>query len=169
MAELLLNVCDVLQLLVIKEEVLTEQQESSSSLDQQGQEPHLMKEVKEEEEEHEVCQLSFTSVDLKTEDDEKPPTSSLTQHMKTEAGGDNCEGSEPASCLDTFLLPDQQRSLSSDSDTDHSEDWRDPNNSQCVKMPSDTEKKGDADDISLICSCCGKKYASKSGLTQHEK
>ncbi|KAM9810505.1 uncharacterized protein ACB057_004446 [Neosynchiropus ocellatus] len=159
----------VLQLLVIKEEVSPEQQESSSSLDQQGREPGLLKEVKEEEEEHDVSQLSLTAVDVKTEDDEKPPTSSLTPHLKTEADGDNCGGSEPASRLDTPLHPDQQRSLSSESDTDDSEDWRDASDSQSRSKGHDSEKKDGADDRSLICSCCGKKCSSKSGLTQHIK
>ncbi|KAM9810503.1 uncharacterized protein ACB057_004444 [Neosynchiropus ocellatus] len=156
----------VLQLLVIKEEVSPEQQESSSSLDQQGREPGLLKEVKEEEEEHDVSQLSLTAVDVKTEDDERPPTSSLTPHLKTEADGDNCGGSEPASCLDTPLHPDQQRSLSCESDTDNSEDWRDASDSPKVH---DSEKKGGADDRSLGCYGCGRKCSSKGGLTRHMK
>ncbi|KAM9810502.1 uncharacterized protein ACB057_004443 [Neosynchiropus ocellatus] len=159
----------VLQLLVIKEEVSPEQQESSSSLDQQGREPGLLKEVKEEEEEHDVSQLLLTAVDVKTEDDEKPPTSSLTPHLKTEADGDNCGGSEPASCLDTPLHPDQQRSLSCESDTDDSEDWRGASNSQSDSKPQDSECKDDGDDKSLMCSECGRKCSSTSGLTLHVK
>ncbi|KAM9810501.1 uncharacterized protein ACB057_004442 [Neosynchiropus ocellatus] len=157
----------VLQLLVIKEEVSPEQQESSSSLDQQGREPGLLKEVKEEEEEHDVSQLSLTAVDVKTEDDEKPPTSSLTLHLKTEADGDNCGGSEPASCLDTPLHPDQQRSLSSESDTDDSEDWRGASDSQSGSRAHDSEMKDVADERSHICSECGRKCSSKGGLTRH--
>ncbi|XP_053709852.1 uncharacterized protein LOC128752551 isoform X2 [Synchiropus splendidus] len=108
----------VQQLLVMKEEEdATEQQECSSSLDQEGQEPPLIKEEPEEEDldqiKEEATQFSLTPVQVKSEVD--GATSSWTQHMKTEADGDTCGGAEAASDLDTPLLPDHQRSPCSDS------------------------------------------------------
>ncbi|XP_053707046.1 zinc finger and SCAN domain-containing protein 23-like [Synchiropus splendidus] len=147
----------VQHLLVMKEEEdATEQQECSSSLDQEGQEPPLIKEEPEEEDldqiKEEATQFSLTPVQVKSEDD--GATSSWTQHMKTEADGDTCGGAEAASDLDTPLLPDHQRSPCSD--TVDSEDWRET---------IDPESASN----SLICSGCGRKCSSKSELIGHMK
>ncbi|XP_053710412.1 zinc finger protein 577-like isoform X2 [Synchiropus splendidus] len=164
----------VQQLLVVmkEEEDATEQQECSSSLDQEGQEPPLIKEEPEEEDldqiKEEATQFSLTPVQVKSEDD--GATSSWTQHMKTEADGDTCGGAEAASDLDTPLLPDHQRSPCSDSDTEDSEDWRDTTQSGTVGTPDvHVSEKEDEADESLICSGCGKKCASKTGLNRHMK
>ncbi|XP_053709727.1 uncharacterized protein LOC128752485 isoform X2 [Synchiropus splendidus] len=134
----------VQQLLVMKEEEdATEQQECSSSLDQEGQEPPLIKEEPEEEDldqiKEEATQFSLTPVQVKSEDD--GATSSWTQHMKTEADGDTCGGAEAASDLDTPLLPDHQRSPCSDSDTDDSEDWRDTSDTQSGSKSAQNPKE----------------------------
>ncbi|XP_034747479.1 chromo domain-containing protein cec-1-like, partial [Etheostoma cragini] len=105
---------DVQQLLVVKEEVLPEQQECSSSVDQQEPEspPHIKEEQEElwrsqegEQlqglEEADITKFPFTPVSVRSEGDEEEAQSSQlhqrqTQHMQTEADGEDCGGPEPA-------------------------------------------------------------------------
>ncbi|XP_053727031.1 oocyte zinc finger protein XlCOF22-like isoform X2 [Synchiropus splendidus] len=175
---------DVQQLLASKEKVSTEQQAYSSNLDLKGQEHHHIKveengedRIKEEAVEQDVCNLSFIRVEVKREyvgEEEKPSPSSLTQHIKTENDGENC-ASYPANYLNELSHSNHQRSLTSDSDTDDSEDWTETRNSlpgsNSVENPKDCvdEKKDDADHKSLICSGCGKNCSSKAGLMRHVK
>ncbi|XP_034054378.1 zinc finger protein 32-like isoform X2 [Gymnodraco acuticeps] len=112
-------------LVVVKEEVLPDQQEWSTSLDQEDPEPppHIKQEQEElrisqegeqlqELEEADITKPTFTPDPVKSEDDEEKPQSSQphqrqTEHMKTEADGDDCQGPEPTrnSDLESSLQP----------------------------------------------------------------
>ncbi|XP_032363702.1 golgin subfamily A member 6-like protein 22 [Etheostoma spectabile] len=115
---------DVQQLLVVKEEVPPEQQECSSSVDQQ--EPEAPPHIKEEQEElwssqegeqlqgleeADITKFPFTPVPVKSEDDEEEAQSSQlhqrqTQHMETEADGEDCGGPEPARNSHPLVQPE---------------------------------------------------------------
>ncbi|XP_078020010.1 uncharacterized protein LOC117245913 [Epinephelus lanceolatus] len=130
--QLRLHRADVQQLLVVKEEVPSEQQEWSSSVDQEDPEPPHIKEEQEELwisqegeqlqglEEDDVTKFTSIPVPVKSEDDEEKPQSSQlhqrhTEQMETEAEGEDCGGAEPARNSDpeTHLQPE----------TDDSDDW----------------------------------------------
>ncbi|XP_037651617.1 zinc finger protein 260-like isoform X7 [Sebastes umbrosus] len=136
---------DVLQLLVVKEEVPSEQREWSSSLDQEDPEPPHIKEEQEDHwtsqegeqlqglEEADIIKFTFTPVPVKSEDDEEKPQSSqlhqrLTEQMETEADGEDCGGTEPArnSDPDRHSDPDTEDETeeSSEPETDNSDDWK---------------------------------------------
>ncbi|XP_053710354.1 gastrula zinc finger protein XlCGF17.1-like [Synchiropus splendidus] len=123
--------------------VIKKEEEWSFSLNQEQQEPHLIKEDDRVKVEEEATQFSVTSVAVKSEDD--GAASSWTQH------------------------PDPQRSLSSESDTDDSEDWRESIDAESGSKGHVSEKKDDADGMWLVCSRCGKKCSSRGGLTKHIK
>ncbi|XP_053726777.1 gastrula zinc finger protein XlCGF8.2DB-like [Synchiropus splendidus] len=136
--------------LLVKEEL----QEWYCSLDQEEPEPgHL----KEEQEEDAVTKIPFNIVVVKTEDDENEAESSIgsIHHMKTTA--DCCGVPDPE------LQSDQQRSLSSGSDTDDSDQWKQPSNTHS----GSNSRRGD--EKRLSCSGCGRSFTCKSGLTQHIK
>ncbi|XP_053727147.1 gastrula zinc finger protein XlCGF42.1-like [Synchiropus splendidus] len=143
--------------LPVSQQLSTEQQECCSSMDQEGPELCL---IKEEEEDSSY----ITLVDVKNEDEAEPPTSNLAHSVKTEPDG-NCEESVSYNYLDT---PHHQCSLSPESDTDDSEDWRETSNVQNPEVHVG-EKKADTDRKSFMCSGCGKKCSSTSGLTKHRK
>ncbi|XP_071060558.1 uncharacterized protein [Pseudochaenichthys georgianus] len=105
---------DVQELVVVIQEVLPDQQEWSTSLDQEDPEPPSH--IKQEQEEHRISQegdqlqeleeaditkSTFTPDPVKSEDDKEKPQSSQphqrqTEHLETEADGDDCRGPEPA-------------------------------------------------------------------------
>ncbi|KAL3065033.1 hypothetical protein OYC64_015254 [Pagothenia borchgrevinki] len=136
---------DVQQLVVVKEEVPPEQQEWSSSLDQEDPEtpPHIKEEQEElwssqegEQlqglEEADITKSTFTPVPVKSEDDEEKPQSSQlhqrqTEHLETEADGEDCGGPEPARNSDPerHLQPETEDNPgdSSEPDTEDSADW----------------------------------------------
>ncbi|XP_053726725.1 gastrula zinc finger protein XlCGF28.1-like isoform X5 [Synchiropus splendidus] len=153
----------------VSEEALTEPQEYSTSLNEEEDEPRRLKE---EAEEVEVSSLSITPVAMKIEEDEvkeESPTSSWAQHVKSEADEDSCGGPEPPS---DWAPLGHQRTQSSESDTDDSEDWSETTDiqltSKSVENPNiNFSEKNNADDKSLTCSKCGRKCASKSGLALH--
>uniref|UniRef100_A0A8D0DB40 C2H2-type domain-containing protein n=1 Tax=Sander lucioperca TaxID=283035 RepID=A0A8D0DB40_SANLU len=117
---------DVQHLLVVKEEVPPEQQKCSSSVDQQEPEPppHIKEEQEElwssqegEQpqglEEADITKFPFTPVPVKSEDDEEEAQSSQlhqrqTQHMETEADGEDCGGPEPARNSHPLLQPETE-------------------------------------------------------------
>ncbi|XP_039675624.1 oocyte zinc finger protein XlCOF8.4-like, partial [Perca fluviatilis] len=135
---------DVEQLSVVKEEVPPEQQECSSSVDQQEPEPppHIKEEQEElwssqegEQlqglEEADITKFPFTPVPVKSEDDEEEAQSSQlhqrqTQHMETEADGEDCGGPEPARNSHPLLQPEteDQTGDSSEPEADDSADWK---------------------------------------------
>ncbi|KAM8865086.1 uncharacterized protein ACB058_006451 isoform 2-T2 [Synchiropus picturatus] len=154
--------------------VKEEAQDWSSSLDQEEPVPPH---IKQEEEEEDVSGVSFNNVVKSEKTDEKsslsqlhqgeeePPTKSFTQHLKL---GD--DGAEPDSYVTPPLLSVQQRSRTSGSDTDDSENWRDSNTVLCSKPvgnPEVSQKREDAENVSLSCSRCGKCCSSKSDLHLH--
>ncbi|XP_033973088.1 gastrula zinc finger protein XlCGF26.1-like [Trematomus bernacchii] len=132
--QLQIHRADVQQLVVVKEEVPPEQQEWSSSLDQEDPEPppHIKEEQEElwssqegEQlqglEEADITKSTFTPVPVKSEDDEEKPQSSQlhqrqTEHLETEADGEDCGGPEPARNSDPerHLQPETDDSVDSD-------------------------------------------------------
>ncbi|KAM9854857.1 uncharacterized protein ACBR49_003400 [Aulostomus maculatus] len=178
---------DVQQLLGIKEEVPPEQQAWSSRQDQEDPDPPHIKEEPEElwtGQEADISKLLFTPVPVKSEDDEEkpqssqlhqspaeesrevePPTSSSTQHLKTEADGDHCGGPEPASNLDLDLLlrPDADNKMldSSEVETDDGEGGVTPFSS----AESETDVCDDQHPFS--CLTCGKSFHLKASLKRH--
>ncbi|XP_075931671.1 uncharacterized protein LOC142931579 isoform X3 [Anarhichas minor] len=126
---------NVQKLLVVKEEVPSEQQEWSSSLDQEDPEPPHIKEdqedpepphIKEEQEElwtsqegeqlqglEEADITKFTFTHVKNEDDEEEAQSSQlhqrrTEQMETEADGEDCEEPEPDRDSDPDRHPESE-------------------------------------------------------------
>ncbi|KAF1382161.1 hypothetical protein PFLUV_G00161580 [Perca fluviatilis] len=140
--------CNVQQLSVVKEEVPPEQQECSSSVDQQEQEPptHINEEQEEvwssqegEQlqglEEADITKFPFTPVPVKSEDDEEEAQSSQlhqrqTQHMETEADGEDCGGPEPARNSHPLLQPETEDQTGDSSEPEA--DWKETREPQSV-------------------------------------
>ncbi|XP_053726757.1 oocyte zinc finger protein XlCOF20-like isoform X1 [Synchiropus splendidus] len=131
--------------------------------------------IKEEEEEIDVTKLPYNIVVVKSEEDDAQRgvelLASSSIHIKTEAGGDDSGGPESADSQGQILFPNHRRSLSSDSDTDDSEDWGETSNTlpaldSVEKLVPVSEKN---DDKSLTCSNCGRECSSKVALNQHKK
>ncbi|XP_071058341.1 zinc finger protein Xfin-like [Pseudochaenichthys georgianus] len=184
---------DVKQLVVVKEEVPPEQQEWSSSLDQEDPEPPPH--IKEEQEEHWSSQLqgleeaditksTFTPVPVKTEDDEeKPQCSQLhqrqTEHLETEADGEDCRRPEPARNSDPerHLQPETEDNPgdSSESDTEYSADWKETrelgSNSQRNKQDSVSDSRRNSrrnsGEKQFSCSVCKKSFKQGGHLNDH--
>ncbi|XP_032363831.1 zinc finger and SCAN domain-containing protein 5B-like [Etheostoma spectabile] len=174
----------VKQLLVVKEQVPPEQQECSSSVDQQ--EPEAPPHIKEEQEdlwssqegdqlpglkETDITKFPFTPVPVKSEDDEEEAQSSQlhqrhTQHMETEADGEDCRGPEPARNSHPLLQPEteDQTGDSTDPETDDSADWKETREPQSAlnSLKHDSRCKKP-----FRCSECGKRYSFKSQLKIH--
>uniref|UniRef100_A0A8C9XYE6 C2H2-type domain-containing protein n=1 Tax=Sander lucioperca TaxID=283035 RepID=A0A8C9XYE6_SANLU len=182
--QLRLHRADVEQLLVVKEEVPPEQQECSSIVDQQ--EPEPPPHIKEEQEElwssqegeqlqglqeADITKFPFTPVPVKSEDDEEEAQSSQlhqrqTQHMETEADGEDCGGPEPARNSHTLLQPEteDQTGDSSDPETGDSADWKETREPQSAlnSLKHDSRRKKP-----FSCSECGKSFGFKSHLEDH--
>ncbi|XP_032363838.1 zinc finger protein 771 [Etheostoma spectabile] len=161
-----------------------EQQECSSSVDQE--EPESPPHIKEEQEElwssQEVEQLQgleeaditkfpFTPVPVKSEDDEKEAQSSQlhqrpTQHMETEADGEDCGGPEPARNSHPLLQPEtkDQTEDSSEPETDDSADWKETREPQSalnsLKHNSRCKK-------TFSCLECGRRFGQTGHLNRH--
>ncbi|XP_033989750.1 oocyte zinc finger protein XlCOF7.1-like [Trematomus bernacchii] len=186
---------DVQQLVVVKEEVPPEQQEWSSSLDQEDPEPppHIKEEQEElwssqegEQlqglEEADITKSTFTPVPVKSEDDEEKPQSSQlhqrqTEHLETEADGEDCGGPEPARNSDPerHLQPETEDNPgdSSEPDTEGRADWmetREPgSNSQRNKQNSVSDSRRSAGEKPFICSVCKKAFTQRAHLKEHMK
>ncbi|XP_071058511.1 zinc finger protein 583-like [Pseudochaenichthys georgianus] len=128
--QLRIHRAEVQQLVVVKEELLPDQQEWSTSLDQEDPEPppHIKLEQEGEQlqelEEADITKSTFTPDPVKSEGDEEKPQSSephqrQTEHMETEADGDECRGPEPA------RNSDPESSLQPKTE-DHTEDSSEP-------------------------------------------
>ncbi|XP_034748711.1 involucrin-like [Etheostoma cragini] len=136
---------DVQQLSVVKEKVPPEQPKCYSSVEQQQQleaPPHIKEEHEElgrcqegeqlqELEEADITEFPFTPVSVKSEDDEEEAQSSQlhqrqTQHVETEADGEDCGGPEPARNSHPLLQPETEDQTldSSEPETDDSADWK---------------------------------------------
>ncbi|XP_070707315.1 gastrula zinc finger protein XlCGF57.1-like [Pempheris klunzingeri] len=180
---------NVQQLLVIKEE---DPPQWSPNLEQKHPEPLHIKEEQDEVwtsqegeqlnslEEPDITRFPSTAVPVKSEDEEKPqssqlhqsqtednreaepPVSSSATQIKTESGGEDCGGSEPARNQD----PDGHSQLSTDEKTSEIEadsgpesdvnTWEGP---QTVHI----EKKKSG------CDVCGKRFTKQANLRRHLK
>ncbi|XP_034052700.1 zinc finger protein 2 homolog [Gymnodraco acuticeps] len=184
---------DVQQLVVVKEEVPPEQQEWSSSLDQEDPEPppYIKEEPEElwssqegeqlqELEEADIIKSTFTPVPVKSEDDEEKPQSSQlhqrqTEHLETEANGEDCGGPEPARNSDPerHLQPETEDNTgdSSEPDTEDSADWketREPgSNSQRNKQDPVSDSGRSAGEKIFGCSVCKKYFNRRGHLKAH--
>ncbi|XP_078112071.1 uncharacterized protein LOC144521385 [Sander vitreus] len=177
---------DVQQLPVVKEEVPPEQQECSSSVYQQEPEapPHIKEEQKElwssqegEQlqglEEADITKFPFTPVSVRSQDDEEEAQSSQlhqrqTQHMETEADGEDCGRPEPArnSHPHPLLQPEteDQNGDSSDPETDDSADWKETREPQSAlnSLKHDLRHKK-----IFSCSECGRRFGTRGHLYDH--
>ncbi|XP_033933542.1 zinc finger protein 271-like [Pseudochaenichthys georgianus] len=199
--QLQIHRADVQQLVVVKEEVPPEQQEWSSSLDREDPEP--LPHIKEEQEElwssqegeqlqgleeADITKSTFTPVPVKSEDDEeKPQFSQLhqrqTEHLETEADGEDCGGPEPARNSDPekHLQPETEDNPgdssepdtenSSEPDTEDSADWketREPgSNSQRNKQDPVSDSGRSAGENTFGCSLCEKTFTHRGNLNRH--
>nr|XP_033933556.1 oocyte zinc finger protein XlCOF22-like [Pseudochaenichthys georgianus] len=191
--QLQIHRADVQQLVVVKEEVHPEPQERSSSLDQED--PELPPHIKEEKEEHwssqegeqlqgleeaDITKSTFTPVSVKSEDDEEKPQSSQlhqrqTEHLETEADGEDCGGPEPARNSDPerHLQPETEANpgYSSEPDTEDSADWkktREPgSNSQENKQDPVSDSRRSAGEKLFSCSVCKKAFTQRGRLKDH--
>uniref|UniRef100_A0A8C9XPX0 C2H2-type domain-containing protein n=1 Tax=Sander lucioperca TaxID=283035 RepID=A0A8C9XPX0_SANLU len=157
---------------------------NSSSVDQQEPEspPHIKEEQEElcvsqegEQlqglEEADITKFPFTPVPVKSEDDEEEAQSSQlhqrqTQHMETEADGEDCGGPEPARNSHPLLEPEteDQTGDSSEPETDDSADWketREPQSALNSLKHDSTCKK------TFSCSECGNRFSTKPHLKRH--
>ncbi|XP_034088844.1 zinc finger protein 79-like isoform X1 [Gymnodraco acuticeps] len=191
--QLQIHRADVQQLVVVKEEVPPEQQEWSSSLDQEDPEPppHIKEEQEElwssqegEQlqglEEADITKSTFTPVPVKSEDDEEKPQSSQlhqrqTEHLETEADGEDCGGPEPARSSDPerHLQPETEDHPgdSSEPDTEDSADWkktREPaSNFQRNKQDTVSDSGRSAVEKPFSCSVCKKTFTYRRSLNRH--
>ncbi|XP_034088854.1 Krueppel homolog 1-like isoform X2 [Gymnodraco acuticeps] len=191
--QLQIHRADVQQQLVVKEEVPPEQQEWSSSLDQEDPEPppHIKEEqevlwISQEGEqlqgleEADITKFTFTPVPVKSEDDEDKPQSSQlhqrqTEHLETEADGEDCGGPEPARNSDPerHLQPETEDNPGDSSKpyTEDSADWketREPgSNSQRNKQDPVSDSRRSAGEKQFSCSVCEKTFAWKGYLNLH--
>ncbi|KAF1382150.1 hypothetical protein PFLUV_G00161470 [Perca fluviatilis] len=170
---------DVEQVLVVKEEFPPEQQECSASLDQQEPEPppHIKEEQEEpwssqegEQlqglEEADITKFPFTPVPVKSEDDEEEGLQQRqTEHMETEADGEDWGGPEPArnSNPHPLLQPETDDSVDSDVWKDDSESGSRLNSLEREESPVCDGKE------SFSCFECGKRFGTKQHLKRHMK
>ncbi|XP_078123337.1 uncharacterized protein LOC144528554 isoform X1 [Sander vitreus] len=165
-----------------------EQQECSSSVDQQEPEPppHIKEEQEElwssqegEQlqglEEADITKFPFTPVPVKSEDDEEKAQSSQlhqrqTQHMETEADGEDCGGPEPARNSHPLLQPEteDQTGDSSDPETDDSADWKETREPQSALM-SPKRNVGDINCISGAKPFCKKRFRYSGDDGRHTR
>ncbi|XP_078100782.1 uncharacterized protein LOC144513553 [Sander vitreus] len=161
-----------------------DQQECSSSVDQQEPEPppHIKEEQEElwssqegEQlqglEEADITKFPFIPVPVKSEDDDEEAQSSQlhqrqTQHMETEADGEDCGGTEPAGNSHPLLQPESedQTGDSSEPENDDIADWKETREPQSAlnSLKHDSRRK-----ITLSCSECGKRFGRKYCLNRH--
>ncbi|XP_068188630.1 zinc finger protein 501-like isoform X2 [Antennarius striatus] len=155
-----------------KETFTPKQQDWSHSLDQHDPLEH--QKIKEEEEELSVQQedqlqgleegsvtkFTFTTVIVKSEEDDKdtPQSSQLhhTNQIKTEA--EDCGGPEP-----------DRNSESSESESDDSSDWDDSRKPEPGSDPLESDGTPEPGGKPFSCSLCGKSYLRKGSLRDHMK
>ncbi|KAM6925924.1 uncharacterized protein PEZ65_009541 [Lycodopsis pacificus] len=179
----------VQQLLLVKEEVPSEQQEWSSSLDQEDPEPSHIKEEQEElctSQEGEQLQgleeadVKFSFTPVKSEDEEEEAQSSQlhqrqTEQMGTEADGEDCGGPEPDRNLapDRYPEPDTDEKTGDSYDTDEGGDWkkaREPQSGLNYVKPNEvrvSDSRCSAGEKRFRCSECEKTFGTSQNLKRH--
>ncbi|XP_071060561.1 endothelial zinc finger protein induced by tumor necrosis factor alpha-like isoform X2 [Pseudochaenichthys georgianus] len=201
--QLRIHRADVQQLVVVKEELLPDQQEWGTRLDQEDPEspPYIKQEQEElrisqegeqlqEGEKADITKSTFTPDPVKSEDDEEkrqssPPHQRQTEHMETEADGDDCRGPEPARNSDpeSSLQPKTEDDTgdssepdagdSSEPDTEHSADWKETREpaSGSNSLQNIHESVSDSRCIAVKkpfgCSVCTKYFVSSGKLELH--
>ncbi|XP_071060576.1 zinc finger and SCAN domain-containing protein 5B-like [Pseudochaenichthys georgianus] len=189
--QLRIHRADVQLLVVVKEQLLPDQQEWSTSLDQDDPEPpqHMKQEQEElgnsqegeqlqELEEADITKYTFTPDPVKNEDDKEKPQSSQphqrqTEHMETEADGDDCRGPEPARNSDPESSLQPKTGDSSEPDTEVSADWketREPasgSNSLKNRHESVSDSRRSAEDKPFSCSVCKKAFSLNGNVKAH--
>ncbi|XP_039677173.1 zinc finger protein 79-like [Perca fluviatilis] len=186
---------DVERVLVDKQEVPPEQQEWSSSVDQEDTKhpPHIKEEQEELWSSQEGEQLQglgeadikvlFTPVPVKSEEDdgEEAQSSQLhqrqTEHMETEADGEDCGGAEPDRNAhpDYILQPaaHDQALHSKHEAADKSGDWDETEERQPGLNPLQNgdvavrDSRCSAAKKKFSCSECGKRFSKKKHLEDH--
>ncbi|XP_071058880.1 zinc finger protein 572-like [Pseudochaenichthys georgianus] len=171
------------------------EQEWSTSLDQEDPESpqHIKQEQEElrisqegeqlqELEEADIIKSTFTPDPVKSEDDKEKPQSSQphqrqTEHMETEADGDDCRGPEPARNSDpeSSLQPKTEDNTgdSFEPDTEDSADWKETREpaSDSTSLKNRQESVSDsgrsADKKQFGCSVCSKSYTHRSNVQRH--
>ncbi|XP_033934535.2 zinc finger protein GLI4-like [Pseudochaenichthys georgianus] len=201
--QLRIHRADVKLLVVVKEELLPDQQEWSTSLDQEDPEspPYIKQEQEElgisqegeqlqELEEADIIKFTFTPDPVNSEDDEEKPQSSQphhrqTEHMETEADGDDCRGPEPARNSDpeSSLQPKTEDNTgdssephsgdSSEPDTEDSADWKETREpaSDSTSLKNRQESVSDSSRSAVKkqfgCSVCTKSFTYRSNIQRH--
>ncbi|XP_034054389.1 zinc finger protein 227-like isoform X2 [Gymnodraco acuticeps] len=185
--QLRMHRADVQLLVVVQEEVLPDQQEFSTSLDQEDPEPPTQQEELginqdgeqlHEGEEADITKSTFTPDPAKSEDDIEKPQSSqphqrLTEHMETEADGDDCRGPEPARNSDPESSLQPKTGDSSEPNTEHSADWketREPasgSNSMKNRQESVSDSSRSAANKPFSCSVCKKAFTYRRNIQRH--
>ncbi|XP_071060532.1 zinc finger protein OZF-like [Pseudochaenichthys georgianus] len=193
--QLRIHRADVQLLEVVKEELLPDHQEWSTSLDQEDPEPppHIKQEQEEvrisqegeqlqELEEADITKSTFTPDPVKSEDDKEKPQSSQrhqrqTEHMETEADGDDCRGPEPANNSDpeSSLQPktEDETGDSSEPDTEHSADWKETkepaSGSKSLKNRQESVSDSSCSAVKkqFGCSVCTKSFTYRSNIQRH--
>ncbi|KAM6925937.1 uncharacterized protein PEZ65_009555 [Lycodopsis pacificus] len=173
------------QLLLVKEDVPSEQQEWSSSLDQEDPEPSHIKEQEElctsQEGEQlqglEEADVKFSFTPVKSEDEEEEAQSSQlhqrqTKQMGTEADGEDCGGPEP----DWNLDPDRHPEPDTDEKTGDSDDGgdgkttREPQSGLNYVKPDEvrvSDSRCSAGEKHFRCSECEKTFGKSQNLKKH--
>ncbi|KAM6901495.1 uncharacterized protein PEZ65_019612 [Lycodopsis pacificus] len=179
----------VQQLLLVKEEVPSEQQEWSSSLDQGDPEtPHIKEEQEElctsQEGEQlqglEEADVKFSFTPVKSEDEEEEAQSSQlhqrqTKQMGTEADVEDCGGPEPDRNLDPdrHPEPDTDEKPGDSSDTDEGGDGkktREPQSGLNYVKPDEvrvSDSRCSAGEKHFRCSECEKTFGNSHKLKIH--
>ncbi|XP_070702875.1 gastrula zinc finger protein xFG20-1-like [Pempheris klunzingeri] len=128
-------------------------------------------------EEAHITEFPLTPVPVKSEDDEEEAQSSQlhhrhTEHMETEADGEDCGGPGP----DRNPRPrgpleaEDQTEDSSETETEDSEDWEETREAQSGSKSHNNKgscRKRLIGDKLLSCSECGKIFANKTNLKIH--
>ncbi|XP_028454175.1 zinc finger protein 436-like isoform X2 [Perca flavescens] len=190
--QLRLHRADLQQVSVVKDSVPPEQQERSSSLDQEDLEPppHIKEEQEQQQEGEQLQGLEeadnkflITPVPVKSEEDdgEEAQSSQLHQrqseHMETEAGGEDCGGAEPDRNSHPHPHPEPDTEVetgdSSETETDDSADWketREPQSSLNSPKNDDVpvrDSRCSACEKTFSCSECGKRFGLQTNLKCH--